>query len=294
MPRNVSADYLKDPFVLESIAAGTSTLRQRFRRPLMLMLAVVALVLLVACVNVANLLLARYAARSHELSVRVALGASRWRVARQLLIESLILSALGTAGGALLAAPALRLLVAQLSIASAPVVLDLVARLASGGVRRRRAGGDRPHLWCGSRASRHAGSADRRSEDSRRWQAGGGRGRFGDLTEGFVVAQVALSLVLVVAAGLFIRTFDQLAHVSLGFDRDRVLGVAVNARAVPASVREALYHRLVRATESVPGVARAGGSISPPLIGFLEGDFVVSAPGHCRRPKPSAFRRAIS
>ena len=287
MPRNVSADYLKDPFVLESIAAGTSTLRQRFRRPLMLMLAVVALVLLVACVNVANLLLARYAARSHELSVRVALGASRWRVARQLLIDSLILSALGTAGGVLLAAPALRLLVAQLSIASAPVVLDLspdwrVAVFAAAVlVATTLTFGVVPAL----RATRAA------PIDALKTRAAGGRrgrGRFGDLTEGFVVAQVALSLVLVVAAGLFIRTFDQLAHVSLGFDRDRVLGVTVNARAVPASVREALYHRLVRATESVPGVARAGGSISPPLIGFLEGDFVVSAPGTL--PPPEAER----
>jgi putative ABC transport system permease protein len=88
-----------------------------------------------------------------------------------------------------------------------------------------------------------------------------GRGVGGDgrrvLSSGLIVAQVALSLLLVVAAGRLVRTFERLAHVSLGFDPDRVLVVTVTAPTVPAADRNAFYHRLVRATAAVPGVAPA-------------------------------------
>jgi predicted permease len=94
-----------------------------------------------------------------------------------------------------------------------------------------------------------------------------------------IVVQVALSLAAVIAAGLFVRTFEQLAGVRLGFDRDGVLGVVVNTQNIPAESRSALNLRLARAAESVAGVAAAGGSINPPLAGFLRGDLVVSPPG---------------
>src|SRR5262249_6644936 len=116
---------LRETFVLDPIPGGTSALRERFERPLLLMLAVVVFVLLVACANVANLLLARSTARRHEISVRVALGASRWRLARQFLVESAMLSAVGTCAGVLLAPLAVQMIVSQLSIDSAPVVLDV-------------------------------------------------------------------------------------------------------------------------------------------------------------------------
>ncbi len=107
--------YLSEPFTLVSAAAGASGLRDGYRRPLLVMLVVVGLVLLIACANIANLLLARHRARSHEWSVRLALGASRGRLARQLLIESLLLAAMGAAAGLIVAQWGSQFLVSQLS-----------------------------------------------------------------------------------------------------------------------------------------------------------------------------------
>jgi putative ABC transport system permease protein len=111
----------------------------------------------------------------------------------------------------------------------------------------------------------------------------GARGR---LSQGLIVAQIAMSLMLLVLAGLLVRTFDGLAGASLGFDRDRVLGVTITAPKVPAAERNSLYHRLVAAAADVPGVVRAGGSLSPPIIGHMLGDLVISEPGAA--PPPTA------
>jgi putative ABC transport system permease protein len=283
--RAASQAPLREPFVLDSIPAGTSVLRERFERPLLLMLAVVVFVLLVASANVANLLLGRSTARRHELSVRVALGASSWRVARQLLVESAMLSAAGTCAGALLAPAGVRLIVSELAVASAPVVLDLsidwrvmmftAAVMAFTTVLF----GILPAIRATHVAPNDA-LKDRVGGDAR-------AGRVGIL-DSLIVVQVALSLAAVVSAGLFVRTFEQLARVRLGFDRDRTLAVAVNAQNVPPADRELLYHHLARAAGDVPGVASAGGSISPPLQGFLQGEFVVSARG--TSPAPDAER----
>ena len=264
-PRDLET-YLKEPLTLVPAATGNSGLRRRYERPLLTIMVVVALVLLIACANIANLLLARAAARRHELSVRLALGASGWRLARQLLAESAVLSSAGAIGGLFVAQWASRLLVRQLSTQTNTVFLDLsvdwriLAFTAAVSVMTTLLFGTMPAL----RASRVAPMEALKEQ---------GRGTAGDaritLTSGLVVAQVALSLVLVVAAGLFMRTFSSLATLKLGFDQNRVLLVNVNVQrtTIPAAGRLDTYERIRQRALAVPGVASAAVSFVTPVTG---------------------------
>ena len=261
------AGYLREKFTLVPAGTGNSPLRQRYERPLLTLLVVVGLVLLIACANIANLLLARATARRHELSVRVALGASRWRLARQLLCESLLLAVTGAAGGMVIASWASRLLVRQLSTQTNTVFLDLsldwrvlaftigvtvATALIFGTAPAVRASGVAPM----EALKEHGRGA---SSDSR-----------GGLASGLVIAQVALSLILVVAAGLFMRTFSSLSSLHLGFDRDRVLLVNINAQRteIPPGDRLTTYERIRQRVLAVPGVASAAVSFVTPVSGM--------------------------
>src|SRR5262249_7341067 len=259
-------NYLKDPFALRPAANGPNSLGRQYRDPLYLIMAVVALVLLIACANIASVLLARASARRHELSVRVALGASRWRIARQLLAESALLALAGTGVGLLFARWGARLLVLEMSDQATANALDLGVdvRMLLFTVGLATATtllfGSVPAL----RSTRVAPS-DAIKEQGRSIV---GDSRFG-LGNWLVAAQVALSLVLIAGAGLFLRTFSTLAHVRLGFEPDPLMLVSVGAKrsAVDQKDRTALYERLRAAAEAVPGVRSAALQSVTPLSG---------------------------
>jgi predicted permease len=259
-------EHLKDPFTLDAGAVGESSLRGQYREPLIVMLVVVGLVLLIACANIANLLLARSAARAHEWSLRLALGASRPRLARQVIAESLVLSALGAAVGLVAAHWTSRLLVQQLSTDTVSLSLALDWRVLSFtaglSVLTAMVFGIAPAL----RATR--GVPIETLRQSGRGSAGGTKPR---LASGLVVAQVVLSLVLVVGAGLFLRTFASLTHASLGFDADRVLLAQVSTRRAEVLPEDRLetFKRIHERVLLVPGAAGGGLSLIAPLSGRL-------------------------
>jgi len=274
--------YLNEALTLIPAATGSSGLRRRYQQPLTAIMVVVALVLLIACANIANLLLARANARRHELSVRVALGASKVRIARQLLTESLLLSGVGALVGLLFARWGSGLLVRQLSSTTNTVFLDLgldwrilgfTALIAVGTAILF---GVAPAL----RATRVQPNEALKEQ---------GRGvvgeRFG-LGNALVVVQVALSVILVVAAGLFVRTFSSLANVHLGFDHRPVLVANINAQRLQLdpSQRPDLFERLRQAAASVPGVTSAALSSVTPVSGSTWNN-VVEIPGAPARPE---------
>jgi len=277
MPPNLRADartrYLAATFGVEAAGTGTSAMRARYRQPVLILMAIAVLVLVIACANVANLLLARAAARRHEFSVRLALGASRWRLARQQLAESLVLAVCGSVGGLAITYWASGALVRQLSTHANTVFLDtrfdwrVLAFTASVALAAALLFGVVPAL----RASRSE-PMDAIREHGR----GTARERGLGLGGALVAGQVALSLVLVFAAGLLIRTFTTLATLSVGFDRDPVLLVRLDPPPgdAQASQRVALYERVADAVRAVPGVAHAAISEVTPVSGMITDVYV--------------------
>ncbi len=260
--------YLSTPLDLVPAATGNSFLRNRYERPLMTIMIVVSLVLLIACANIANLLLARGTARRHEISVRVALGASRFRIVRQLLCESLLLAGAGAAAGLLFAVWGSRLLVRQLSTSTTRVFLDLtldwrvLAFTAAVAMLTAIVFGTAPALRATRVPPQDALKSGGRSI------AGKGRLSLGNL---LVIAQVALSLVLVVGAGLFVRTFVSLAYQDHGFESAPVLMARVNAQRLQLEPeqRGAFFERLREAAAGVPGVESAAASAITPVAGGM-------------------------
>jgi putative ABC transport system permease protein len=265
-PAEHLANYLREGLTLESAAQGPSSLRDRFEEPLIAIMSVVGLVLLIACANIANLMLARASGRRHELTMRLALGASRARLARQLLTESLLLSGLGALLGLGFAKWGSALLVSQLSTPSDPLTLDLsldwrvLAFTAGVAVLTALLFGVAPAM-----TTRRLAPMDALKEQGR--GAGGGRHR---LTSPLVIAQIALSVVLVVGAGLFLRTFASLLTRDIGFDREPVLlaNVDVQRSQVDETRRADLYAQLAEAASQVPGVERAAASLLTPVSGM--------------------------
>ena len=257
-------NYLRTPWTMRSAATGSSRLRSRYQSALVTLLAIVALVLLVACVNIAHLQLARAAARRYEFGVRIALGAARLRIVRLQMIESLLLSAIGAAAGIIFARWAAALVVSQLSTWASTAFLDLSpdwrVLAVTGAVAAATA------ILFGTVPAIRAGRVDpieTLNKNSRRLSSAS-LGRTGDV---LVVGQIALSLVLVVGAALFVRSFAALVYRDLGFDRNRVLTAVVDARhsSVSAVDRPALFDRVRQAVSAVPGVESAATSMATPL-----------------------------
>ena len=248
-------------------ATGISFLREQFKKPLDVLLAVVGVVLLIACANIASLMLARATSRKRELAVRRALGACRWRLIRQLLMESAILSSAGALAGLLFARGGAALLVRCISTARYRVHMDLsldgrvfaftIALAALSGLLA----GILPAFGA-TRASLTS------AMKGRGYLEGRGRLRSG---RWIVSSQVALSLVLLVTAGLFLRSFAKLAALDVGFDRRNVLLVSASLGAanIPPERRSAIYEEIASRLRVLPGLVAASRSWRTPADGYL-------------------------
>ncbi len=253
-------DMQKARVKLTSAARGISRLRREFSRPLQILMVLVGLVLLIACANVANLLLAQAGARRREMAVRVALGAQRQRLICQLLSESLFLSLIGGSLGLLLAIGGGHLLLTMVSRGPEPVPLKVglsVAMLLFTVLVSLLTGllfGIAPALRM---STGHTGPALREGKGLTRSQS---QGRLGSL---LVAGQVGLAFFLLLGAALFVTTFKNLEQTSTGFEKDRVLLLQLNSDSVEAKgpTLMSLYRRLEARIQALPGVRAASFSM---------------------------------
>ena len=243
-------------------AGGLDTLRRQYSQPLYVLWAMVGLILVIACANTANLLLARASARRREMAVRLSIGAGRFRVVRQLLTESVLLASLSGALGILIAVAGIRILTRLLAngqegftlhaelnwqVLAVTLGLSLLCGLLFGLAPAMQLA--RPALMP---TLKDTSVTDRR-----------GRVRQGlprpSAAQALVVAQIAISLLLLVAASLFVRTLSNLQSIPLGFNRDNVLLFEVNApqAGYPEARVPAFYAELRRRLLEIPGVRHA-------------------------------------
>ena len=277
-------------FRLEAVprGGGFSSLRTRYEAPLWLLLGLSALVLLVACANLANLLLARAGARGREVAVRLAIGASRRRVVRQLLSESLVLAAIGTLLGAILARVISASLVSFLSTGrdplSVPIAMDwrVLGFTAAIAVATTILFGLAPALRATSAPIESVMRTSSRGLTA-------SRGRFG-WQRALVVAQVALSLVMVLAALLFTFSLRNLTGVDTGFRVDDlvVTDIDFGGVAVPADRRLRLQRELLDGVRSIPGVSSAAQVSMVPFGGWSARD-EVRLEGRPEDPLPASM-----
>jgi predicted permease len=245
-------------------AGGISWLRFEYSQPLRILLVVVAMVLLIACANVGNLLLSRASARQTEISVRLALGGSRLRLIRQLLTESILLAMLGAACGLLLAHWAANVLFAlvagnspikphlNLPVLAFTILITVFAGILFGLAPAFSAG--RTDLAASLKAGIRSVMGDRKKVSA---------------AHSLIVAQIAISLVLLVGANLFARSLLNLENQPLGFDQDHVLLVGINARMAnykPENVAD-LYRQLYMRVKALPGVRAATLARYTPMSG---------------------------
>jgi predicted permease len=252
-------------------AGGLDRLRRQYSKPLYVLLAMVALILAIACANIANLLLARATARRREMAVRLSMGAGRWRVVRQLLTESILLASIGGALGVAFAIWGVRFLTVLLANGREdfPLHADLnwhvLAAAAALCVFTGVIFGLAPALQA-TRVDVIPALKDARGGDRKpRLRL---RVLRVSLSQVLVVSQVALSLIMLVAAGLFVRTLSNLQAITLGFNPDRILLFTLNAAQAGHKGTEqyTFYDDLRKQFSQIPGVQAATGANSP-LVG---------------------------
>jgi predicted permease len=260
--------FLRGTVTVEPAATGYSELRNSFSQALVVLMCMVGLVLLIACANVANLLIAKAFARQKEIAVRLSIGATRWQLVRQLLTESLVLSAAGGAAGVLLAVVMTRGLLALIPAEGNPLLiqpspdarillftlgLTAATGLLFGLVPALRA--SRPDLW--STLKNAVGPK-------------GGMAGSLFLRKGLVSAQVALSFLLLFGAGLFVRSLQNLRATNTGFrDLDNLItfqvSPALSGYDAPRTVH--FYDELLQGLRATPGVKTAAIAAVPLLAG---------------------------
>ena len=252
MPQDVQRDLASATITLTPAERGLSPLRTQFGRPLQLLMGAVVVVLLIACANIANLLLARATARRREIDVRLALGMSRGRLLQQLLTECVVLAALGGAAGVVIAwlgrDGLLRLISVEgsgvrLAVATDARLLTFVIAVSSATA-----------FLFGLAPASSSARADLVSSTGVRSDTSRGSHRLGAV---MIVAQIALSLVLLMGAGLFSRTLANLRAVDLGFRPERLLIIDIDPQAAGYRGERAvaLGGRLLDRLVEVPGVS---------------------------------------
>jgi predicted permease len=263
-PASRRREFANARFILEPGGTGWTLLRERYQQPLMVLMAVVAFVLLIACANVAGLMLARATARQREIAVRLAIGAGRSRIIRQLLTESTLLSLIGAAVGVMFAWSSSRLLVSLISTGSLRVTLDLTpnttvllfttAVAVATGVLF----GLAPAWQLMTPAWSSAWNEDGRVTSAR-----------SRLLSVLIAGQVGLSLLLLVGAGLFIQTLQNMQRFDPGFRHEGVLIVDLQGR------RTAIPEGVVDDVRRLPGVISASMSTHTPLSGAVWSDIAL-------------------
>ena len=261
-----------------------------FKSTLYILLSAVGMLLLIACSNVANLLLARATTREKEIGIRASLGASRGRLIRQLLVESFVLATAGCVAGCIFAYGGLKWVMAAIPPnnglpSEASVTLNLPALLFAVAITMLTT------VLCGLAPALHAVHGQLQTR-----LAGSGKGvntnfGHGTLRSGLVIVEVALSLVLLVGAGLMMRSFLVITHVDLGFNPQNVLVAELSTPRgsydTPQKVK-LLYEQVLQRVAALPGVLAVSESFGVPPYDFAESD--VTVPG---KPHSEAWRSAL-
>jgi predicted permease len=252
--------------VLEPASHGLSRLRERFSEPLRIVMALVGIVLLIACANLANLMLARTAARRKEIAVRLAIGAPRSRIIRQLLTESVLLAVIGGAIGLVFALWGGGLLVRMLPPAPVPFSVNLApdGRLLAFTFGLATLTGLLFGVAPAIRESRSGANAGLKREPRV------------DLSRVLVVVQIALAAPLVVGAGLFLGTLRNLVTMDAGFQRQNMIQVRLNpdGAQVPRDQWPTMYNQVLERVKTVPGVL----AVSLANRGLMEDGLTASGP----------------